>query len=580
MSQTSNINSTRKSNLVAFKLEDIQLQTKNGEVADVTVNLDYIDRLKPSEFKNVVPIANNIKHYLTNYPNNSNDFFEVINRNLTTELLSDENIGLSEVLDSLSVNLDVSPKVIPFQFDNTNSRTSDGDINDIVSFQLKDIQLDVTNRENADVTITLDYINGVKPSEFKEVGVIADRVKDYLTNYPNNPNDLFEVINRNLTSELLTDKNLGLSDVLDSLSVKLDVAPAIIPFQFDSTNTRTPKGDINDIISFRLEDVKSPIDGGIIADITVNLDYVDTIDSSVFKDVIPIGNYIENFLANYPVKAGLYEILNRDLTQELLNDSNIGLSGVLDSLSVNLDVSPKIIPFQFDNTISRTANGDIDYIVSFKLEDILLPIDGASIADVAVNLDYIDGIDSDGLKDVIPLGDFIENYLTNYSNPNDSFEIVNNKLANALLTDSNFGLSKVLDSLTVKLDISPGVIPFQFDNTVTLTPIKTNNTLTGSSGKDDFVLNSTNIDTITNFVAGEDRLILSKSQFGFENLSFGVADTEQQAAISNAVITYVPSSGSLFWNQNANNEGFAKSQLIANLSIGTQLTNSNFLLKA
>ncbi|KAB8317872.1 hypothetical protein SD81_021780 [Tolypothrix campylonemoides VB511288] len=474
MSQESIFDSiTPKSNLVSFKLEGIRLQVENNEVADVTVNLDYIDGLNPSELKNVVPIANNIKDYLTNYPNNPNDLFEVINRNLIKELLSDDNLGLSEVLDSLSVNLDVEPKVIPFQFDNTNTRTSDGDINDIVSFQLKDIQLDVTNRENADVTITLDYINGVDPSDFKEVGVIADKVKDYLTNYPNNPNDLFEVINRNLTEELLTDDNLGLSEVLDSLSVNLDVTPAIIPFQFYSTNTRTPNGDINDIISFRLEDVTSPIDGGIVADVTVNLDYVDGIDSSVFKDVIPIGNYIKDFLANYPVEAGLYEVLNRDLTQGLLNDSNIGLSRVLDSLSVNLDVSPKIIPFQFDTTITRTANGDINDIVSFQLEDILLPIDGASVADVAVNLDFIDGIDPSAFKDVIPLGNFIEDYLTNYSHPNDSFEVVNNNLGNALLTDSNLGLSEVLDSLTVTLGASPGVIPFQFDNTVTLTPIGT-----------------------------------------------------------------------------------------------------------
>ena len=474
MSHESIIDSiTRKSNLVSFKLEDIRLQVENNEVADVTVNLDYIDGLNPSELKNVVPIANNIKDYLTNYPNNPNDLFEVINRNLSKELLSDDNLGLSEVLDSLSVNLDVSPKVIPFQFDNTNTRTSDGDINDIVSFQLKDIQLDVTNRENADVTITLDYINGVDPSDFKEVGVIADKVKDYLINYPNNPNDLFEVINRNLTEKLLTDDNLGLSEVLDSLSVNLDVAPAIIPFQFDTTNTRTPNGNINDIISFRLEDVTSPIDGGIVADVTVNLDYVDGIDSSVFKNVIPIGNYIKDFLANYPVEAGLYEVLNRDLTQGLLNDSNIGLSGVLDSLSLNLDVSPKVIPFQFDNTNTRTSDGDINDIVSFQLEDILLPIDGASVADVAVNLDYIDGIDPSAFKDVIPLGNFIEDYLTNYSHPNDSFEVVNNNLGNALLTDSNLGLSSVLDSLIVTLGASPGVIPFQFDNTVTLTPIGT-----------------------------------------------------------------------------------------------------------
>ncbi|NJM88900.1 MAG: hypothetical protein HC847_18805 [Hydrococcus sp. RU_2_2] len=181
-----------RTNLVSFKLEDIQLQVENNEVADVTVNLDYIDGLNPKRLKNVVSIANKIEDYLTNYPNDPNDFFEVINRNLTEELLNDSKLKLSKVLDSLSVNLDVSPKIIPFPFDNTNTRTSDGDLNDIVSFELKDIQLDVTNKENADVTITLDYINGVDPSDFKEVGMIADRVEEYLTNYPNNPNDFLK----------------------------------------------------------------------------------------------------------------------------------------------------------------------------------------------------------------------------------------------------------------------------------------------------------------------------------------------------------------------------------------------------
>jgi hypothetical protein len=363
-------------------------------------------------------------------------------------------------------------KTIPFRFNNTNTFTSGVEINNITSFQLKNIPLDVTNRENANVTISLNYIDGVNSRDFKKVATIADKAKDYLTNYPYNPNDLFEVINRNLASELLTDCHLGLSKVLNSLSVNLDVEPKIIPFQFDNIVTLTPDGDINDIVSFNLQDVKSPIDGGIVTDVNVNLDYIDGIDSSVFKDVIPIGNYIKDFLGNYPVEAGLYEVLNRDLTQALLNDSNLGLSEVLDSLSVNLDVEPKIIPFQFDNTVIRTANGDIKDIVSFQLEDILLPIDGASVTDVTVNLDYIDGINPSAFKDVIPLGDFVEDYLTHYSNPNDSFEVVNNNLGNALLTDSNLGLSGVLDSLTVTLGtFSPGTIPFPLENTVTFTSL-------------------------------------------------------------------------------------------------------------
>ncbi|WP_201800769.1 hypothetical protein, partial [Dulcicalothrix desertica] len=175
---------------------------------------------------------------------------------------------MKNILTTKHANLEL--KTIPSLFSNTNTLTSDLDINNnnITSFQLKDIPLDVTNRENADVIITLDYIDGINPSDFKKVGTIADKAKDYLTNYPYNPNDLFEVINRNLASELLNDCNLGLSKVLDSLSVNLDVEPKIIPFQFDNTVTLTSNGDISDIVSFNLQDVTSPIDGGIVTDVT------------------------------------------------------------------------------------------------------------------------------------------------------------------------------------------------------------------------------------------------------------------------------------------------------------------------
>lgn len=227
------------------------------------------------------------------------------------------------------------------------------------------------------------------------------------------------------------------------------------------------------LVSFNLEDVTSTIDGGIVTDVSVHLDYADEIDPSALKDVTPIGNYIENFLADYPVEAGLYEVLNRDLTERLLNDSELGLSEDLDSISVNLDVEPKIIPFQFDSTFTQTDSGEINDVVSFELEDVTSTIDGASVSVVGVKLDYIDGIDPSGFKDVIPVGDFVEDYLTNYSDSNDSIEVVNDNLGNALLTDSNLGLSEVLDSLTITFAPSPGVIPFPSESTVTLTPDET-----------------------------------------------------------------------------------------------------------
>ena len=71
----------------------------------------------------------------------------------------------------------------------------------------------------------------------------------------------------------MLEKNLHLHGFWWTPVSPANAKPAIIPFQFDNTNTRTPSDDIDDIISFQLEDVTSPIDGGIVADVTVNLDY-------------------------------------------------------------------------------------------------------------------------------------------------------------------------------------------------------------------------------------------------------------------------------------------------------------------
>ena len=178
---------------------------------------------------------------------------------------------------------------------------------------------------------------------------------------------------------------------------------------------------------------------------------------------------ISSIRAKFPTFSPIYYISSL----LLFNNSELGLSGVLDSISVNLDVEPKIIPFEYESTTIQTDSGEINDVVTFKLEDVTSAIDRANVADVGVQLDYIDGIDPSGFKDVIPVGDFVEDYLTNYSNSNDSLEVVNDNLGNALLTDSNLGLSEVLDSLTITFAPSPGVIPFPSQSTVTLTPDET-----------------------------------------------------------------------------------------------------------
>ena len=472
--------------LVSFQLEDVTSPIDGGIVTDVGVHLDYADEIDPSVLKDVVPIGNYIEDFLADYPVEAG-FYEVLNRDLTEGLLNSSELG-SEDLDSISVNLDVEPKIIPFQFDSTFTQTGGGEINDVVSFELANVTSSIYGGIVADVSVELDYIDGIDPNALKDVIPIGNYIENFLADYSVDSLVFYEAVNRDLTEGLLNNSELGLSEVLDSISVNLDVAPNLIPFEYDTTTTQTNNGEIADVVEFRLEDVASPIDGANVTDVSVQLNYVDGIDSSNFRDVVPISEFIKDFIANYSVEAnnyigeflanfsvepGFYEVLNRDLTAALLNNSELGLSGVLDSISVNLDVEPKIIPFEYDSTTTQTDSGAIGDMVAFQLEDVTSSIDRASVNDVGVQLDYIDGIDPSGFKDVISLGDFVEDYLTNYSNPNDSLEVVSNNLGNALLSDSNLGLSEVLDSLTITIAPSPGVIPFPSANTVTLTPDET-----------------------------------------------------------------------------------------------------------
>ena len=473
--------------LVSFQLEDVTSPIDDGIVTDVIVHLDYADEIDPNALKDVTPIGNYIEDFLADYPSEPG-FYEVLNRDLNEGLLNNSELGLSEDLDSLSVNLDVEPKIIPFQFDTTFTQTDSDEINDVVSFELANLTSSIYGGIVADVSVELDYIDGIDPSAFADVIPIGNYIEDFLADYSVNSLVFYEAVNRDLTEGLLNNAELGLSGVLDSISVNLDVAPNLIPFEYDTTTTQTESGEINDIVTFQLEDVASPIDGANVTDVSVQLNYIEGVDPTAFADVVPISEFIKDFIANYSVEApnyiadflfnfavepGFYEVLNRDLTEALLNNSELGLSGVLDSISVNLDVEPKIIPFEYDSTTTQTDSGEISDVVSFELEDITSTIDRASVSDVGVQLDYIDGINPSGFKDVISLGDFVEDYLTNYSNPNDSLEVVSNNLGNALLTDSSLGLSEVLDSLTITVASSPGVIPFPSENIVTLTPDET-----------------------------------------------------------------------------------------------------------
>jgi hypothetical protein len=388
--------------------------------------------------------------------------------------------------DTSTISLTAAPNGTPKVFTSDSlvsngSLLSDLSTSQLVSFELEDVVIPAQSSV-AKVSVDLDYKAGLDDSQFRSVLPIADFVKNSVTN-SQNPNEFIEVINNNVATSLLFNSSFNLSSVLDSASVKLDVAPSSsIPFAFSDTVKITPDGTTDQLVSFELKDVVIPAQSSV-ANVTVDLDYKAGVDNSQFRNVLPIADFVKNSVTNSRNPNEFIEVINNNVATSLLFNSSFNLSSVLDSASVKLDVAPSSsIPFAFSDTVKITPDGTTDQLVSFELKDVVIP-GRSSVANVTVDLDYKAGVDNSQFRDVLPIADFVRDSLTNSQNPDDFIEVINRNVAEH--TFSNLGLSSVLDSLSITLGVAPNAsIPFPFADTVTVT----SNGITQSHG--DYLLAS------------------------------------------------------------------------------------------
>lgn len=125
-----------------------------------------------------------------------------------------------------------------------------------------------------------------------------------------------------------------------------------------------------------------------------------------------------------------------------------------------------IATIQDAEVITPPSTVDFDEGWSFKIDDYAIEHQGNSIIDIEVSYDYIDGIgipDPLEYPDFVPIYEYIDNFLVNYPNETDFWEILNKNLVNSLLTDPiptpygiDYKLADVVDSLTVKIDVESG----------------------------------------------------------------------------------------------------------------------------
>jgi sugar lactone lactonase YvrE len=180
--------------------------------------------------------------------------------------------------------------------------------------------------------------------------------------------------------------------------------------------------------------------------IDVNYKYQDGIQNYQYPDFVPIYKSIENFLVNYPNETDFWEIVNKNLTEKVLADNP-----AISSLTVNLDVLPtNRLPYERSSTVTRTQDGKLGEAWDFKIPNYSIAHQGLNNLNIDVKYQYKPGIRQDEYPDFVPISTSIDNFLTNYPNETDFWEILNKSLTQQVLVQN-----PALDSLQINLEVLP-----------------------------------------------------------------------------------------------------------------------------
>ncbi|ERT03571.1 hypothetical protein M595_6491, partial [Lyngbya aestuarii BL J] len=141
-----------------------------------------------------------------------------------------------------------------------------------------------------DLVASYDYVEGIgidDPFEYPEFTQISNYIDDFLVNYPNET-DFWEILNKNLVTELLTEPiptefgfDYQLGEVLDSLTVDMGVqsgsGDVFIPRSSIVTGTPGTEVNLDESWSFVLEDYAIEHQGQGVIDLVASYDYVEGI---------------------------------------------------------------------------------------------------------------------------------------------------------------------------------------------------------------------------------------------------------------------------------------------------------------
>lgn len=379
----------------SFQIPDYGLDHQGGAIVDIAVDLDFKKDVAvddPFAYPEFVSIVNFIKDYLVRYPNES-DFWEVLNRNLVTALLTQTipttfgvEYNLDQLVDALTVDIQVESGSSLVNYNRASEVTGapNGaaiDFDEAFSFEISDYGLDHQGGAIVDILVDLDFKKDVAvgdPFAYPEFVSIVNYIKDYLVRYPNET-DFWEILNKNLVTSLLTDTipttfgvEYHLDELLDSLSVDIQVesGSSLVNYNRASRVTGSPDGadiDFDESFAFQIADYGLDHQGGAVVDIWVDLAFKQGIGLANpydYPEFVSIVNFIKDYLVRYPNETDFWEILNKNLAAALLTQTipttfgvEYHLADVVDTVTVDIQVQPgsSLVNFPRSSSVSQSV---------------------------------------------------------------------------------------------------------------------------------------------------------------------------------------------------------------------------------
>lgn len=239
------------------------------------------------------------------------------------------------------------------------------------AFNFPDYTIDHQGLNTLNIKIGYGLKPGITKNEYPDFVPIYKSIDNFLVNYPNET-DTWENINKNLSQKVL-DENPALTDV----TIQLEVLPTNrLPYERATTVFRSRAGQPKENGNFSLKNYAINHQGLNKLNLDVDYQYKPGIPPNEYPDSLSILKSIDNFLSKYPNETDFWEIVNKKLTQNILNENSS-----LAAIKIDLNVLPsQTLPYNRTSKVTRTqpSNPQGTFLVGNTRGNNVLRFDGST----------------------------------------------------------------------------------------------------------------------------------------------------------------------------------------------------------